>query len=392
MVQSRMNTHDPKRASTRWCRVASAGMAVLLTACSTSQVPDASPAAIREFAAKGYSSVEHDEVTISTHHWTLSGSDVNVVLSQPQRAGAAPLVIYLPGLGENSEAGLRWRTAWSSAGYAVLSVQPLEDDATARTSSVASGSLKAVEHARFAGAAMTQRLRVLMEVIGEAQRRAAAREPSWQGIDWNTLAVAGFDLGAYTTMVVAGEHLRESDGIGSRLPVRAAIALSPYASFSAGAFDTRYRDIHAPVLSVTSDVDTDPVGLVDGAYLRDAPFEYIRGPGNYRLSLQGLPHAGFSGAPRADATSAEHNDSATEADAKTQRHHGSKLKSPGDGKKSSHHEKSGDDTRLPAARLSPADLELRMIAAQDVSTAFLDAYVKNDPLAREWLAGDAPKW
>jgi hypothetical protein len=33
-----------------------------------------------------------------------------------------------------------------------------------------------------------------------------------------------------------------------------------------------------------------------------------------------------------------------------------------------------------------------MIAVQDVSTAFLDAYLKGDALAREWLAADAERW
>lgn len=35
---------------------------------------------------------------------------------------------------------------------------------------------------------------------------------------------------------------------------------------------------------------------------------------------------------------------------------------------------------------------MRIIAAQDVSTAFLDAYLKGDPLAREWLIVDAGRW
>ncbi len=33
-----------------------------------------------------------------------------------------------------------------------------------------------------------------------------------------------------------------------------------------------------------------------------------------------------------------------------------------------------------------------LIAVQDISTAFLDAYLKDDPLAREWLASDAKRW
>jgi hypothetical protein len=35
---------------------------------------------------------------------------------------------------------------------------------------------------------------------------------------------------------------------------------------------------------------------------------------------------------------------------------------------------------------------MRMIALEDVSTAFLDAYLRGDPLAREWLTRNAKQW
>jgi len=62
--------------------------------------------------------------------------------------------------------------------------------------------------------------------------------------------------------------------------------------------------------------------------------------------------------------------------------------------------KSGSDNNRPAsagdsaadAGLSTSERQLRLVAALDVSTAFLDAYVKDDGLARAWLAGDAPRW
>lgn len=113
---------------------------------------------------------------------------------------------------------------------------------------------------------------------------------------------------------VAGEHVQDADGAVGHLPVRAIVALSPYASVAQSAFDTRCRDIHAPVMSVTSDHDGDAFGLVEGAELRDAPF------------------------------------------------------------------------------IHPAALQMGVIAAEDVSTAFLDTYLMDDPLARQWLQADAKPW
>jgi len=38
-------------------------------------------------------------------------------------------VVYLPGPGAGAQAGALWRQAWTRAGYAVLSLQPLDSDA-----------------------------------------------------------------------------------------------------------------------------------------------------------------------------------------------------------------------------------------------------------------------
>ncbi|GAB3388481.1 alpha/beta hydrolase [Azotobacter armeniacus] len=56
--------------------------------------------------------------------WQVAGQAVEVSWLAPEQAKSAPLILYLPGLGEGSRAGAQWRRAWAEAGYAVLSVQP----------------------------------------------------------------------------------------------------------------------------------------------------------------------------------------------------------------------------------------------------------------------------
>lgn len=376
------------------------GMVALLAACSTHSPPQPDQALIRAFAARGYASVEHASVSTSTSHWAASGQTAKLVLARPARTGAVPVVIYLPGLGEASEAGERWRTAWASAGYAVVSVQLLDDDATAWRSDLAlNGEFKALGRQRYAGAAVSRRVQLLADLVVEGQRRSAAGDPGWQELDWSKLAIAGFDLGAYTAMAVAGEHVPNAEDAAGRVQIRAAIALSPYASFAAGSLDTRYRDIHTPVMSVTSDVDVDALGLVEGGYLRNAPFNHMNGPDKFLLSLQGLPHSELSGAAHAKGDTAESEPTKPSDDGTGnasssdtgQPRRGGKRGGPGEGAKPSRDRAGGADRRGPAG-LSPTALQLRLIAAQDISTAFLDAYVKNDSLAREWLASNATRW
>jgi predicted dienelactone hydrolase len=347
---------------------------------------------VREFEAKGYAANEHDAVTSTTATWLVSGQAIQIVLAQPARARTTPVVIYLPGLGESSEAGAHWRATWAAAGYGVLSVQPLDDDAGAWRSDLArGGEFKTLGQQRFAGTEMSRRVQLLADVVAEAQRRSTADAAPWQLLDWNNVAIAGFDLGAYTAMTVAGEHVRDAEDAPGRVRVRAAIALSPYATIAAGSLDTRYRDIHVPVMSVTGDADLDVLGLVEGADLRDAPFTHMPGPQAYLLSLHGLPHPALSGTDAnglmasADSTNRSQDSVGTASgDEGSPQRRGSKRVGTGDGRRR--------QDRFAAAGLSPTALQMRVVAVQGVSTAFLDAHLKDDPRAREWLVSDARRW
>jgi hypothetical protein len=385
------------RAIESVCKAAAAGLLMLLAACATHGPARQDEAVVKAFAAKGYAAAEHDATSTATQHWRLSGQDVSVVVAQPARPGVVPVVIYVPGLGESSAAGDRWRAAWSAAGYAVMSVQPLDEDAAAWRSELArTGEFKALGHQRYSAAAMNQRVQMLADVVDEAKRRANAGDATWKRMDWGRTALAGFDLGAYTTMAVAGEHVRDVDAAAGRLKLRAAMALSPYATTAAGSLDTRYRDVQGPVLSVTSDADADPLGLVEGTLLRRAPFDHMTGADKFLLSLDGLPHAGLSGTA-SGARQASDDGAATPAA-------GAAAKpDSGQRRRSGKHQASGDTDSNSRGRAGPADgmarsglsataLQMRLLATQDVTTAFLDAYVKDDPQAREWLAADASRW
>ena len=375
---------------------------LLLAACAGPVPTHSRDAHVRESAEPAsapYAPAEHDAVDTITSIWQLSSGSVKVVLCEPQRAGASPLVIYLPGLGEPSEAGERWRVAWAAAGYAVLSVQALVEDSTAWTSELArAGDFKSLGRWRYAPAAMSRRVAALAEVLTQAQHRAAAGDRGWQHIDWNRVVVAGFDLGAYTAMAMAGERVAGAGAMeqAGGLTIRAAVAFSPYASPSADALDTRYLGIRIPVLSVTSDRDGDPLGLADGASLRSAPFDHMTGPDKYLLSLQGLHHAQLSGsalaAPQPPSAGNRSDAASNKSGGSGQRSRGGRRQTASETGGSADREERGAGSAGDDGGLSAPDLQMRMRAAQDITTAFLDAHVKDDPRARSWLAAGASQW
>ncbi len=386
----------------------------LAAGCSSAPAPQAVDSApLRAFAARGYAPAEQAVVVSSVHRWPLAGQLQTLLLLRPAPpvAGTSPLLpllIYLPGLGETAQAGARWRHAWAAAGYAVLSVQPLAEDATAWQSDLArDGAFRLLGQRHYAGSAVLRRVEAVAELLAEARRRAVAGEADWQGIAWQRTAVAGFDLGAYTAMVLAGEQVRGAEGAAGRVPVRAVIALSPYVNVADGGLDTRYRGIHGPVLAITSDADGDPLGLVAGPAQRLAPFERSAGTDQYLLSLQGLAHAGLSGSAAAGGAAerpdgGRSNAAATDGDGGAQRGRspsgggegGSRRRGSapvaGNGNGNRHGAEAGRGA--PPGGLSATAAQLRLIAAEAVSTAFLDATLREDPLARDWLQTHAARW
>jgi dienelactone hydrolase len=181
-----------------------------------------------------------------------------ITIIQPSREGKYPLVIYMPGLGESSDAAADMRNAWAKSGYVVLSLQPLEDDANIWSSKAARrGDFTFIRHGRYSSEVLSERLNVLKNIIEYLKQHVGSGDAVFQHIDLSSIAIVGSNIGASLAMIVAGENVPNASI--ARLPVRitGAIALSPYADFSGSEFDVRYRNIDMPVLSITSETDSD---------------------------------------------------------------------------------------------------------------------------------------
>ena len=347
----------------------------------------AAESAQRAFAARGYNPARqvswHEEgVTLA-----LPAGAVRAVVALPEQARSrAPLVLYLPGLGEPASAGERWRHAWAASGVAVLSLQALEADANAFRSDLArGGEFTALGHQRYGAAAMGERVQALRAALAEIDRRAQAQESPFVRIDTSRVVVAGFDLGAYTAMVLGGEQVPGVAAPGFEARVGAVLAISPYADVAAGGLASRYAGIGVPVLSISSDSDGDPLGLVASPTLRQVPHAQIKAADNWLLWLYGLSHARLSGrgAAQADDRPAPESVAGGEpaADAR-----GGNRASRGRGRRAE-----GGDARG-SERSPTADPGSAMTAVEQVSVAFLDAYAQGDDLARAWLSERAPAW
>ncbi|MGO9446665.1 MAG: alpha/beta hydrolase family protein [Thiobacillaceae bacterium] len=367
---------------------------VLLGGCATQHpAPKLDEAKVKQFAGQGYLTDDRYSAATTRATWVTDTGMMDVEITLPTKPGFFPLVVYLPALGEGRHAGDAWQSAWAAGGYAVISIQPLREDARAWSSPKAlAGDFPVLARERYSGTVMASRIEALRGALKELIVRQGRKEAPLDRVDLSHVAIAGYDLGAYTAMVIAGEKIQGPGAPVLPIPISAAIALSPYSDFSGMPFDERYRGIHLPVLSVTTDNDTDPLGLVTSPSVRKAPFEYMPAGDKYLVTLFDLPHRTLAGGEmQQESEEGSHpHDNGAAGDTSPQneghsgghRRHGSTGGSEGQGR-----------SAAPGGmQPSPTSLAIGVTVVQGTTTAFLDAYLKHDPIAREWLDKDAFRW
>jgi dienelactone hydrolase len=373
----------------------SLALAALIPGCANPPQRHPEVAAARQHLSPGYQPEQRHAVSSTRENWTLANDTVDVILTMPTGGGDFPLIVYLPGLGESAESGAAWRRPWAEAGYAVLSLQ-LDTVAQILSSPAArAGEFRELAREQFSPRALDHRQSILQKALAEISRRKSSGEASgFARIDLAHVAIAGFDLGAQTAMFAAGEGIAGTAPFPLPETVKCVVALSPYADFSGTGFEQRFKSVHVPVLSVTSMEDGDQFGLVTSAAVRRAPFEYMPPGQKYLLSLFAAPHALLSGketpAELGGGRGGDERQAAPNTDDSGRG--GKRGRGANRGGGNTGGETSGKATSPFSGQLSPGAWEEQLRYIQSVTTAYLDALLKNDPIAREWLVKDARRW
>lgn len=349
--------------------------------------------AIEAARASGYLSAR-SEVQGWQATWEVGGQQVDVAWLAPKTARQAPLLVYLPGMGEDARAGELWRHAWAEAGYAVLSLQPRQFGRALYSSPQAqAGSFRNLARDIYATEALQTRLLAVEAVLAEARRRALAGDVALAGVDWQQWAVAGFDLGAQTAAALAGE--RETQRLSSLRP-SAVVLLSPYVAD--GTEVKRFASLDTPVLAVSGPHDEDPLGWVSSAGQRESLWRGLQVQGSYRLLALSAEHAELSGnVPEpmgargrgegrpSDGPPGGPSDMPLGFDAGGGRGAPPGGQGPGG--------RSGPGQRMGRGGGMEASFDPRQVAnVQAVSLAFLDWRVRKLSAAEHWLKASASEW
>lgn len=113
----------------------------------------------------------------------------------------------------------------------------------------------------------------------------------------------------------------------------------------------------------------------------------------YLVTLSGSPHKVMSGGELENQEEPEHRSAPTGSDQNSAGgHRGGQRKGGGGSPGSDSHADGESHESMNEAQPSPTLFAINVVAIHGVTTAFLDAYLKNNAVAHEWLEKDGRRW
>lgn len=270
---------------------------------------------------------------------TTRKRDIPVRIYIPESVSPVPVVLFSHGLGGSREGSAYLGRHWAGRGYWAVFLQHPGSDTSTWSDEPRSRRLESMRDAADMENFML-RVRDVSAVLDQLERWN--REDGHilkEKLDLAHIGMSGHSFGAVTTQAVSGQKFGRGRLVSADARIDAAVIMSP-SSPNAGSPENAFGEVAIPWLLMTGTKDVSVIGNAD-MKSRLAVFPALPAGRKYELVLEGAEHSAFT-----------------------------ERALPGD-----------SGTRNPNHH--------RAILA--LSTAFWDAYLRNDEKAREWLDGDGPK-
>ena len=273
-----------------------------------------------------------------TVHDATRDRDIPVKVYLPAEKGPVPVVLFSHGLGGTREGSMFLGVHWAERGYVAVFLQhPGSDDSVWRGKQLVDGA------ASMEKAASIQNFNLRVKDVPAVLDRLAvwngdATSPLVGRMNLGKVGMSGHSFGAVTTEAVSGEAFMGRPVFTDKR-ITAAIAFSP-SSPKMGTPAKAFGDVKIPWMLMTGTKDVAPIGNQDVAS-RLAVYDNLMVPEKYEVVLNNAEHSVFT------------------------------------------------DRALPGDKEPRNPNHHRVILA--LSTAFWDAYLKDDPAAMAWLNSQAPR-
>jgi predicted dienelactone hydrolase len=250
--------------------------------------------------------------------------------------GKLPIIIFSHGLGGSREGYSYLGKYWAAHGYVSVHLTHHGSD----TEAVANAPGETLRER--AGPLATDPMNAINRCVDVkfaidelTDESGDDKFPLKDRLDLSSIGMAGHSFGANTTMLVSGELTRTGRSF-TEDRIKCAIALSPPIAVPKAMYDKVYANVGIPLFDVTGTKDDSPIGETM-APDRRVPFDHVVNIPAYLITFEGATHMTFAG---------------------------------------------------PRRNLAASDLDLHVQKlVQQGTTAFWDAYLRNDASAKAWFTG-----
>lgn len=272
-----------------------------------------------------------------TWHDSKRERDVPVKIYSPVTdAGPFPVILFSHGLGGTRDNYEYLGRYWASHGYVSVHLQHEgSDDKVWREAGPFSG-MKAMRQAVGDPRNAINRARDVSFAIDELERLNREKSAYQHRLDLKRIGVVGHSFGAFTSLAVAGQEFTPGLNRTSALAdprVKAIVPMSAPVPANKQRLDEVYGNVRIPCLHMTGTKDASPIGDTQPTERR-LPFDHSRNSDQYLITFQGGDHMVFSG-----------------------------------------------------RRTTKQDRVFQALICES-STMFWNAYLRDDPKAKSWLAND----
>lgn len=270
---------------------------ILLAFCSGNAAPARQPPPYSFTAPEGRFSVSvADDVTVRDGK---RNKDLKVKVYAPDGPGRFPVIVFSHGAGGSRESFGPLARYWASHGF--ISIHPSHADALvggAATGTAPRGALGGLLNRTLESpAAWANRARDLSSVMNGLDQVEKA-VPSLKGhLDRKRIGVGGHSFGGFTAMLSGGATIDLSESEKDRTyvdpRVKAILVVSGQGTGQQGLTARSWRKVFIPMMTVTGSEDRGIAG--QGPEWKKQPFELSRPGGKYHVFLEGANHFSFGG-------------------------------------------------------------------------------------------------
>ncbi len=212
----------------------------------------------------------------------------------------APVILFSHGLGGSNERCSYLGEYWAYNGYVAVFITHFGSD-----ESVWRGKLRPLNELKNAYESSwtgQSRAKDIQFVIGQLESLVEqGKDKLGSQLNLQRIGVAGYDLGAFASMLMAGQLPPEGGQPISDPRIRAIIAMSPPVQANRAPLTQVYSKIEIPCLFITGTQDDGIVGSTRASQRR-IPFDRIGCNDQYLLTFQGTDHMIYAGHPFLSST------------------------------------------------------------------------------------------